>query len=141
MADTLAYLGRGLIVPFRRDGKDDFAHGVGKEVVESSLTVILGTMCAGPTNDGEVPFNQKLGTLIKLLRHRNVNDPTTQDLATHYVADGILANEPRIKAKAVGFTPRADDNRVAIRLRYDLVSRDTTGINVVAQDVEQEFEA
>lgn len=140
MADEYAYLGAGLILPFRRDGKDDFSNSSGIDMISSSLTTILATLRAGPTNDGEVPFNQELGSALSLLRHRNVDDPTTKELATHYTVDSILANEPRIKAKAVGFRPRGDDNRIAVRLRYDVVDRDTTGTNIVASDIEQEVQ-
>jgi hypothetical protein len=140
MADPFAYLGSGLVVPFRRDGKDDFAHETGEDLVASTLKLVVGTRRAGPQGDGEVPFNQELGTLISLLRHRNINDPTTEELATHYVIEALAANEPRIRPKAVGFQPRPESNRIALRLRYDLVDRGTTGINVIARDIETEVE-
>lgn len=140
MADPFAYLGSGLVVPFRRDGIDDFAHETGEDLVRSTLQIILGTRRAGPRNDGEIPFNQELGTLISLLRHRNINDPTTEELATHYVVESLAANEPRVKVKAVGFFPRPESNRIGLRLRYDLVDRGTTGINVIARDIEREFD-
>lgn len=139
MADQFDYLGSGLVLPFRRDGKDDFTNSSGVDVVNSSLTVVLGTLRAGPSNDGEVPFNQQLGTLLPLLRHQNVSDPATKELATHYVLDAILANEQRVKAKAVAYRARPDDQQLALRLRYDVVSRDTRGTNVVTADIEQEF--
>ena len=141
MADPFAYLGAGLAVPFRRDGKDDFANETGEDLVASTLRIVLGTRRAGPQNDGEVPFNQELGTLLSLLRHRNINDPTTEELATHYTVESLAENEPRVRAKGVGFYPRPESNRIALRLRYDLVDRGTTGINVIARDIEMEFEA
>jgi hypothetical protein len=140
MAEPLAYLGTGVVLPFRRDGKDDFAHATGIDLINSSLLIILGTRRAGPSSNGEVPFNQKLGTLLPHLRHRNLNNPTTEELATHYVVDSISENEPRVQPKAVGYKPRPAKNRLALRLRYDIVSRDTTGTNVVARDVEEDFE-
>ena len=140
MADTYAYLGSGLIAPFRRDGKDDFAHASGEELVAQTVLVILATRRAGPKNVGEVPFNQELGTLLPTLRHRNINDPTTEELARHYTVDSLTDNEPRIRPKGVGFIPRPDKNRLAVRLRYDLVERGTSGINVVARDIEEEFD-
>lgn len=140
MGDPFAYLGTGLVVPFRRDGKNDFAYETGEALVASTLQLVLGTRRAGPQNDGELPFNQELGTLISMLRHRNVNDPTTEELAAHYVIESLATHEPRIRPKAVGFLPRPEANRIALRLRYDLVDRGTTGINVIAQDIQQEFE-
>lgn len=140
MADKYSYLGAGLVVPFRRDGKDDFVNSVGIDMIQSSLTIILGTLCAGPTNDGEVPYNQQLGTLMSLLRHRNVQDSTTKVLATHYVLDAITRNEPRIKVKSMEFEPKPDTKRIILRLKYDVVKRDTTGINVIASNISQEIE-
>lgn len=140
MADTYAYLGSGLIAPFRRDGKDDFANASGKELVNKTVGLILATRRAGPKNVGEVPFNQELGTLLPTLRHRNINDPTTEELARHYTVDSITENEPRIRVKGVGYIPRPDKNRLSVRLRYDLVERGTSGINVVARDIEEEYD-
>jgi len=140
MADTYEYLGSGVLLPFRRDGKDDFANGVGLDVIKTSLTSIFGTLRSGPANEGELPYNQELGSLLRLLRHRNINDPTTQELATHYVLESILVNEPRVRAKAVGFDSRPSENKLVLRLTYDVVSRDTTGTNVLLSDVEQEID-
>lgn len=139
MANQFDYLGKGVVVPFRRDGKDDFTNSTGIDVVDSSLAIVLGTLCAGPTNNGEVPFNQQLGTLLPLLRHHNVNDHTTKELATHYVVDAISRNEPRVNPKAIAFRARPDEHQLALRLRYDVVSRDTRGTNIIMSDIEQEF--
>lgn len=139
MAGEFDHLGTSLTVPFVRDGKDDFAHATGIEVLDSSLAIIIGTLSAGPQNDGEVPFNQGLGTALKLLRHRNVNDPTTEELASHYTIDGIQRNEPRVRPRSTGFTPEPESNRVRLKLRYDAVERDTTGTNVIQQDIDREF--
>lgn len=138
--DTYDYLGSGIVAPFRRDGKDDFTHETGLELVNNTVGIILGTLCAGPVNTGEVPYNQGLGTLLPLLRHSNINDPTTEELATHYVADKVPANEPRIRAKEVAFRPRPEKSLLAVILKYDVVKRDTTGISVVAKDIKQEYE-
>lgn len=140
MANEYRYLGANVVLPFRRDGKDDFGNGEGLDVIESSLCIILGTLRAGPRNDGEVPFNQELGTALKLLRHRNLNDPTTEELATHYVLDSIAKNEPRVKVKALGFESQPDENKLLLRMTYDVVERDTMGSNVIASDLQLEVD-
>jgi phage baseplate assembly protein W len=134
------YLGAGVLAPLRRDGKGDFSNGVGIEVVESSLRVILGTLCAGPRNNGEVPFNQNLGCALKLLRHRNMDDPTTEELATHYVLEAIARNEPRVKVKSMGFVSSKTENKLSLRMTYDIVERGSSGINVVSSDLQLETE-
>jgi hypothetical protein len=140
MADPFAYLGQGVVAPLRRDGKDDFEHAEGVAVVESTLMLILGTLRAGPTNTGEVPFNMNLGSLLKLLRHRNVDDVETEELAKFYSVDSVVKNEPRIRAKKFSYTPDAENNRVKIKLIWDLVERSTSGIQVIATDIETEVE-
>jgi len=137
---TFDYLGAGLILPFQRDGKDDFLHSSGIDMIKSTLKIILETMSAGPDNSGEVPYNQDLGTLAKLLRHSNVNDPTTREIVAYHVIDGIQRNEPRVKIKVLSFTPKPDSKRTICRIKFDVVSRDTKGINVIASDVELETE-
>lgn len=135
-----SYLGAGVILPFRRDGNLDFSNSQGVDMLSSSLTVIMGTLCGGPKNAGEVPWNQTLGTLLPLLRHANVNDETTREIAGHYVLDSILRQEPRIKAKSVDFQPRPEDNRIDLRLTYDVVRRDRYGTTALATDLAQEIE-
>jgi hypothetical protein len=139
MAGEYDYLGTNLSVPFRRDGKDDFAKASGIDAVESALTIVLGTLRAGPKNEGEIPFNQELGTLLPLIRHRNVDDSTTEELAVHYTLESIKDNAPRIKAKAMGFTKSAEDKTIRLRLQYDVVDRDTSGVKVIRRDLEKDF--
>lgn len=138
--DTYEYLGAGLTVPFYRDSNGDFANSVGLDMIDSSLMIIFGTLCAGPTNHGEVPYNQELGTLLPLLRHRNINDENTQQLGVHYTMDKVPQNEKRVKAKEIAFRPRPDKNRIQLRMKYDVVKRDTSGVNVVKHGVVGEYE-
>lgn len=128
MADPFEYLGAGIVLPFRRDGKQDFANSSGLEMIRSSLRLILGTMCAGPENEGEIRFNQRLGTLIQTLRHRNIDDPATQEIAVHYVYEAIRDNEPRVIPLDFRVDKDADRNQMKLRLAYKVV--DESGVDV-----------
>jgi phage baseplate assembly protein W len=138
MADPFAHLGRNLLVPFRRDGAQDFANGTGLDVVRSSIRTILGTLNAGPNTGGEVPFNQDLGTQLPTLRHSNINDPRTHNMAVFYVVEAIKKNEPRVLVREVNISKRPDTRRIVIRLRYDVVDVDLPASAVIARDVNQE---
>jgi hypothetical protein len=139
MADPFEYLGAGIVVPFRRDLAQDVANSSGVDMVESSLAIIMGTLCAGPTNVGEVPFNQSLGTLVKLLRHSNINDEKTKELATYYTTLGIRNNDRRIKVKGIAYKPIPNENKMRIRFRFDVISQTESGTSVVKKDVEKEL--
>lgn len=51
------FLGRGLVHPFRRDKKQDFAFAEGEELVRSAVGQVLGTASASDFTDGELPWD------------------------------------------------------------------------------------
>ena len=121
MSDPYEHLGAGIVVPFRRDGKQDFANSSGLEMIRSSVRIILGTLCSGPENEGELRYNQRLGTLISTLRHRNLDDPATQELATHYVYEALRDNEPRVQLLDLRFDKNSDKNQMKLKISYRIV--------------------
>jgi len=107
--------------------------------VRSSLQMIFGTRSAGPTTGGEIPYNQTLGTLLELIRHRNLNDPGTDQLADYYVVTGIQRNEPRVVIKEINYTKDRDTMKLGLSLRYDVIAKNVPGNRVIAKDVKQEI--
>jgi phage baseplate assembly protein W len=130
-------LGQGLALPFTRGGQD-FEVASGVEAVETALRMIMGTRCAGPTTGGEIPFNQELGNLLEFVRHRNLDDPTTQALADYYTVDAIRRNEPRILIKSVSYRRDRETMKLTIALRYDVIETNNLRNRVIARDVLQE---
>lgn len=120
MSDPFEYLGAGIILPFRRDGKHDFANSVGLDMVRSSAYVILSTLCSGPENEGEIRWNQHLGTQLPLMRHRNFNDETVRELAVHYGFDGLSSNDPRIILSNVNIIKKVNENKLTIKFTYTI---------------------
>lgn len=81
---------RGIITPFRRDQINDFANGGGKALLRSHLEQIIGVRCASPgITQGEYPWRPEFGSLVDILRHRNANEATTQELARKFVVDAV----------------------------------------------------
>lgn len=81
---------RGIITPFRRDQINDFANGGGKALLRSHLEQILGVRCASAgITQGEYPWRPEFGSLLDVLRHRNTNDASTQELARKFVVDAV----------------------------------------------------
>lgn len=132
------FLGFGLLRPFRRDRKADFAAAGGEALVRSAVGQILGTMASSDFTQGELPWRTEFGSLLHLLRHQK-NDAVLQELARVHVADALKRWEPRVQLTSVQVTRERDrgENILAIRLRYNIISTNVPGNNVLVAGVEQ----
>lgn len=132
------FLGFGLLRPFRRDRKADFAAAGGEALVRSAVGQILGTMASSDFTQGELPWRTEFGSLLHLLRHQK-NDAVLQELARVHVADALKRWEPRVQLTSVQVTREHDrgENVLAIRLRYNIISANVPGNNVLIAGVEQ----
>jgi phage baseplate assembly protein W len=132
------FLGFGLLRPFRRDLKADFAATGGAAVVQSAVGQVLGTVGASDFTQGELPWRTEFGSLLHLLRHQK-NDVVLQELARVYVVDALKRWEPRVLVTSVDVAREQQDgeNVLAIRLRYNVISTNTPGNNVILSGIEQ----
>jgi phage baseplate assembly protein W len=132
------FLGFGLLRPFRRDRKADFAAAGGEALLRSAVGQILGTMASSDFTQGELPWRTEFGSLLHLLRHQK-NDAVLQELARVHVADALKRWEPRVQLTSVQVTRERDrgENVLAIRLRYNIISANVPGNNVILQGIEQ----
>jgi phage baseplate assembly protein W len=133
-----AFLGFGLLRPFRRDQKADFAAAGDEAAVKSAVGQILGTIGASDFTQGELPWRTDFGSLLHLLRHQK-NDRVLQELGRVYVVDALKRWEPRVIVTSVQVAREEHDgeNVLAIRLRYNLISSNVPGNNVVLSGLEQ----
>ena len=133
------FLGFGLLRPFRRDLKADFAADGGERLIRSAVGQILGTMAGGDVTEGELPWRTEFGSLLHLLRHQR-NDAILQELARVYVVDALKRWEPRVVVTAVRITREreAGDNVLAIRLRYNVIATNVPGSNVLVEGIEHQ---
>lgn len=133
-----AFLGFGLLRPFRRDAKSDWAADGGEAVIRSAVGQILGTMAGGDFTQGELPWRTEFGSLVHLLRHQK-NDAVLQELARVYVVDALKRWEPRVQVTSVQVTRERDrgENVLSVRLRYNIISTNVPGNNVILAGVEQ----
>ncbi len=107
-----AFLGFGLLAPFRRDQKGDFAAGGEEALVIACVAQVLGTESATPTAQGELPWRPDFGSRLYTLRHRNLDDPVTQQIARVYAADALERWEPRFRLQALRLTSRRSRSTV-----------------------------
>jgi hypothetical protein len=115
---------RGLLAPFRRDKKRDFASGSGPDLLRAKVLQALLTEGAGPRSSGELPWRTSFGAGLHLLRHQR-NDEVLAALARVYVRDAIARWVP--SAQLVALEVSQDDASLALRLR---VRERQTGVEV-----------
>lgn len=96
-------------------------------------TKILETI--GP---GELPRRTEFGSLLYRLRHQK-NDTVLQELGRLYVVEALKKWEPRVAITAVqiGREQHNGENVLAIRIRYDVISTNPLGNNVILSSIEQ----
>ena len=114
----------GLLTPFRRDKKRDFASGSGPELLRAKVLQALMTEGAGPRASGELPWRTSFGAGLHLLRHQR-NDEVLSALARVYVSDALARWVP--SAQLVTLQVSRDDASLVLRLR---VRERQTGVEV-----------
>lgn len=136
-AADLAWLGRCVARPFRRDGKGDFANLSGVALVAAAVAQVLGTLCTTGRTFGELPWRPEFGNGLELLRHRNVDDAFVP-LAQVYVRDALQRWEPRAVVKSTSIDKvlgEAGEYEVHLRVEYDVQATKTPGSAVVARGI------
>lgn len=104
----------GLLIPFRRDRKRDFASGSGEELLRSKVIQALMTEGATPRSSGELPWRTSFGSGLGLLRHQR-NDNVLKELARVYVRDALARWVP--SARLVSLEVVQEDAMLTIKLR------------------------
>lgn len=93
---AVAAAGRGIILPFRRDAKNDFANASGLAVIKSNIRQIVLTGCAEESAAGEVPWDSTLGSRAQTVVHRN-STPGLEEVQRHFIVDAVKRQEPRAR--------------------------------------------
>lgn len=121
----LPRLGFGLLRPFVRDQKNDFAAGGGVALVTACVGQVLGTRASSPGAAGELPWRPRLGTKLQRLRHKN-NKPLLAELARLDVAEALRRYEPRARVRAVERTELPSRRGFGLVVVFDVVSQGGT---------------
>lgn len=117
-----SFLGQGIIRPFRRDKKNDFASGAGVALVVSCVGQILGTKANSATHPGELPWRTDFGSQIHILRHRN-NSKFLADFATVMVQAAVARWEPRVAVVRVAIEDTLEPRKLLLRVTFNIVDR------------------
>ncbi len=114
---------RGLLAPFRRDRKRDFASDDGDPLLASKVLQVLATEGATPRSSGELPWRTAFGTPLHLLRHQR-NDAALAELARVYVRDALRRWLP--EATVLSIDVQRDGPALALRVRFRGDAHDTS---------------
>lgn len=135
-------LGSGVVRPFRRDAKGDFANAAEVDLVRAAVAQVLATIARSDFSHGELPWRPEFGSLANLMRMQN-NDEVLAELGRVYVIDALRFWEPRISLRDAQISKRSveggQDNGLEIFVAYDIVSRQS-GTAVVVPNVTQVVE-
>lgn len=130
-----AFLGSGIIRPFRRDQKNDFANGKGVDLLKATAGQILGTRCDGPKVRGELPWRGEFGSRLFLLRHKSIN-ATTRELARHYSQDALRRWEPRILVTRALLEKDSARRALIVRVFFNVIETNVAANRVILANVE-----
>ena len=103
---------RGLLVPFRRDKKRDFASDTGADLLGSKVLQALMTCGATPRSSGELPWRTAFGAGLDLLRQ----DEALAELARVQVRDALKRWVS--EAELVEVSVSREDASLLLRVRF-----------------------
>lgn len=133
-------LGRGVLRPFRRDDKRDFANADGPALVRACVGQILGMMGSNERVQGELEWDPERGSLLYLLRHQK-NSLVLQELGRVYVISALERFEPRVIVRRVAISREkastGQETVFLIRLVYDVISTNSPGNVVLFSGIDQ----
>ena len=113
---------RGVLAPFRRDQKRDFASGAGRDLLRAKAIQVLLTEGSTARTSGELPWRTAFGSGLHLLRHER-NDEVLRELALVRVRDGLARWAPGVQVTDLSVMRK--DATLTIRLRYQAPDDET----------------
>jgi hypothetical protein len=117
---------RGLLAPFRRDRKRDFASDDSDALLASKVMQVLATESATARSSGELPWRTAFGTPLQRLRHQR-NDAVLGELARVYIRDALRRWLP--EAQVVSVAVERVDASLVLRVRFGAAS---SGVRSIA---------
>lgn len=132
-AASAIFLGQGLLRPFVRDEKNDFANGSGSALIRSAVGQVLGTRATSARTVGELPWRPEFGSLLHTLRHSN-NNEALKEIAKGFVVDALRRWEPRVRVTGFAIninTTTGREDTLEIVVAYNVIDHNTAGNNVV----------
>jgi phage baseplate assembly protein W len=131
VVDPITY-GKGVTRPFRRNGAGDFNNASDISLVRANVGQVLGTICSSGDTDGEIPWRPEFGSLMHLLRYRNL-DEVTAELARVHVTDAINNWVTRVRVTDALVTIDLDNTSLIIKVTYDVLGSNRRSVAAASQ--------
>lgn len=125
---------RGLLLPFQRNLRSDFANGTGSELWIARVKLLLSVR--GPTERGvgEIAWRPEEGAPLHILRHQN-NTPMLREMARHYIVGAFRRSLPGVLLSSLE-TPLLEKNKLTVRITFRVVQANVAverGLEAVAE--------
>ena len=133
------YALRGVIAPFQRDEKNDFANEVGVELIRSNVRQVIGTVGASDTSPGEIRWLTEFGSQVYTLRHSNMNE-VLDELARVFVVEALRRWEPRVRVTDTKIEKLREARRARITVLFDIVDLQAPATTIVVPNLVEQVE-
>lgn len=132
------YLGVGLLQPFQRDKKGDFANDGGLNLVRACVAQVLSVQADSGDGivQGEMPWRPEFGSKLYLLKHKRGR--VLHAFADVYVKEALARWEPRVVVTSVSASFDNTARTLTITLIYNVITSNIPGNQVLFADVEQQ---
>jgi hypothetical protein len=114
---------RGLLTPFQRDRKRDFASGEGDDLLASKVEQVLATEGSTLRSTGELPWRTAFGTPLGVLRHQR-NEVVLGELARVYIRDALARWVP--EATLVAVEVQREGGELRLRVWFQAAGQEQT---------------
>jgi len=133
MSSFKSFLGSGLIRPFQRDGKGDFAHAEASSLIRATIGQVLGTRAASAVAQGELPWRTEAGSLLYTLRHAN-NSPANREKARIFAQEALARQDTRVRVLDIELIEpeRIDEqNQMVLKVVWAFIDQNVPGNQVL----------
>lgn len=114
---------RGLLLPFQRNQRSDFASGTGAELWITRVELLLSIKGPSERGPGELPWRPRDGSALHILRHKN-NTPMLREMARAYVTDAFRRSLPGVRLTDI-VIQRREGGVLHVRVKFDVLQGNT----------------
>ena len=100
--------------------------------IAANIQRILGVRCSSPGRVGELPWDPDFGSFMDRIKHRDISDPTTKEMALYYARTQVVKYEPRVIVTDVSLKPGSVEGSVVITVYYDRSDQRRTSMAAAA---------
>ena len=116
-------VGKGLLLPFRRNQRDDFANGSLREFWQSNVELLLSIEGPTETSTGEIPWRPDEGAELRKLRHKN-NTSILRAMAEAYIRRAFQRSFPGVLRLTKVDKFRPEPGKLQLEVTFEVVGAD-----------------